>query len=202
MRRAGAIAAALSALLLVPAISQAAPPPGAAKSDNLDYVTRVAGTERVVEGKFDRVGGKEVLVLTGRFGFKTLDVSDPENPKPMDTFLPKDIGSEFGYWQDEDMELDTGRKLIIGSLDPRHDDGDHLELPGPPERDRNRVPERLLRHLVREAGPDMGRSATCRGALRSHVGCSTCRFLWTGAPRGARTRAVSGGRYFPPGGRR
>jgi hypothetical protein len=88
-------------------------------SSNLEYIRTVADTRQVVEGKFDSVKGKDVLVLTGRFGFKTLDVSDPTNPKPLGSFLPADL-NPGGYWQNEDMELDTKRKLIIGALDPRH----------------------------------------------------------------------------------
>ena len=35
-----------------------------------------------------------------------------------------------GWWQNEDMEIDTRRKLIIGSLDPRHtDDADQRTCP-------------------------------------------------------------------------
>jgi len=90
-------------------------------SDNLKYVTRVPGTSQVVEGKFDRVDGTQVLVLTGRFGFKTFDVSEPSDPQPLDSFIPSDLAAG-GYWQNEDMELDTRRKLIIGALDPRHTD--------------------------------------------------------------------------------
>jgi hypothetical protein len=133
MRGRGAFAAAVAALLLIPATATAAPPPGAAISDNLDYVTRVAGAAGITEGKFDKVRGKKVLVVTGRFGFKTYDVSNPESPRLLDEFLPAGIAPPDpnapeppsqklgGYWQDEDMELDTKRKLIIGALDPRHD---------------------------------------------------------------------------------
>jgi hypothetical protein len=130
MRGRGAFAAALATLLLIPATATAAPPPGAAISDNLEFVTRVAGAAGITEGKFDTVRGKKVLVVTGRFGFKTYDVSDPEDPELLDEFLPAGIAGpgqsqtspEFGgYWQNEDMELDTKRKLIIGALDPRHD---------------------------------------------------------------------------------
>jgi hypothetical protein len=123
MSRRGAVAAAVAGLLLVVPGSAAAadPPPGAQISDNLEYIRTVADTRQVVEGKFDEVRGKDVLVLTGRFGFKTLDVSDPTNPKPLDSFLPADLAAG-GYWQNEDMELDTRRKLIIGALDPRHTD--------------------------------------------------------------------------------
>ena len=62
-----------------------------------------------------------MLVITGRFGFKTYDVSNPEKPKLLDEFIPADLAAN-GYWQNEDMELDTKRKLIIGALDPRHTD--------------------------------------------------------------------------------
>jgi len=93
----------------VPAAAAAAPPPeGAAISGNLEYVTRMADAAGITEGKFDRVRGDDILVVTGRFGFKTYDVSDPEEPELLDTFLPDGI-AEFGYWQDEDMELDTRR---------------------------------------------------------------------------------------------
>jgi hypothetical protein len=127
MRGRGALAAAIGALLLIPATASAAPPPGAAISDNLEFVTRVAGAAGITEGKFDVVRGKKVLVVTGRFGFKTYDVSNPESPVLLDEFLPAGIdpvgtptSPRGGYWQNEDMELDTKRKLIIGALDPRH----------------------------------------------------------------------------------
>jgi hypothetical protein len=117
--------AALAVLVLaLPASAVAAdPPPGAAISDNLEYLARVPGTEQVTEGKFDTVGERDVLVITGRFGFKTLDVTNPDAPTLLDTFMPAEIASELGYWQDEDMEIDTRRKLIIGALDPRYDHG-------------------------------------------------------------------------------
>lgn len=90
-------------------------------SSNLEYVTRMADAAGITEGKFDEVRGKDVLVVTGRFGFKTYDVSEPAKPKLLDEFIPADLAAG-GYWQNEDMELDTKRKLIIGALDPRHTD--------------------------------------------------------------------------------
>ena len=127
MRGRGTLAAALAALLLIPAAASAQAPPGAAISNNLEYVTRVAGSAGITEGKFDSVRGSKVLVVTGRFGFKTYDVSDPESTELLDEFMPAGIdpvGTATsplgGYWQNEDMELDTRRKLIIGALDPRH----------------------------------------------------------------------------------
>ena len=130
LRRAAAAAACLTALAMPAAAGAADPlPPGAAKSDNLEYVDRSADAAGITEGKFDRIGKTDVLVVTGRFGFKTYDVTDPANPVLLDTFMPPGVNPANGYWQDEDMELDTGRNLIIGALDPRHNETDPVASP-------------------------------------------------------------------------
>src|SRR6188472_4476867 len=87
--------------VLTPALaaSAAEPPPGAAISDSLEYVARVPDSSMIVEGKFDRVRGRDVLVTTGRYGFKTYDVSDPAQPKLLDTFQPPEGLGANGYWQ-------------------------------------------------------------------------------------------------------
>ena len=88
MRRWGVVALVVGIALVAPAGRRRDPPPGAAISSNLEYVTRVAGANGITEGKFDEVRGKDVLVITGRFGFKTYDVEDPEKPKLLDEFIP------------------------------------------------------------------------------------------------------------------
>ena len=180
MRGRGALAAAIGSLLLIPATATAAPPPGGAISDNLEYVTRVAGAAGITEGKFDEVRGKKVLVVTGRFGFKTYDVSNPENPVLLDEFLPAGIAGAGqsqtspigGYWQNEDMELDTKRKLIIGALDPRHDtfpdDGVCPHSDGLAVRDAG-LQERLLRHLVRRPAQHAAGRRLREPAVGPHV---------------------------------
>jgi len=121
--------AAVAAVLAAPAAAQAAEaPPGAKISSNLEYLNRIPEAAGITEGKFDRVRGKDVMVITGRFGFKTYDVSDPAEPELLDEFLPADLANN-GYWQNEDMELDTRRKLIIGALDPRHTEVDTTDCP-------------------------------------------------------------------------
>jgi hypothetical protein len=192
-RWASAVAAATAAVVLgAPPGALAAPaPPGAQMSSNLEYVTRVADTAAVVEGKFDEVRGKDILVLTGRFGFKTLDVSDPTNPKPLDTFMPGDIagpgeqpGIPFGgYWQNEDMNIDTRRKLIIGALDPRHTD---KPLGACPVNGSVLLPEcksgfyvisykdpANLRQIGDFVELPSGHTSTC---------IDGCRYIWTGGP--------------------
>ena len=140
-------------------------------SDNLEYITRVPEARGITEGKFDEVRGKDVLVITGRFGFKTYDVENPEKPKLLDEFLPADLAAN-GYWQNEDMELDTKRKLIIGALDPRHTElGATSTSPCPPNGSTSLpdLPERVLRHLVREPGRDEADRQLRQPAVRPHV---------------------------------
>jgi hypothetical protein len=158
------------------------PPPGAAMSDNLKYVTRVPGTGQVVEGKFDKVDGTPVLVLTGRFGFKTFDVSEPTEPQPLDSFIPSDLAAG-GYWQNEDMELDTRRKLIIGALDPRHTDNPLADCP--PGGSVRNVNCKSGFYVISYADPShleqvgdfvelpSGHTSSC---------IDDCRYIWTGGP--------------------
>ena len=187
MRRRGALAAAVAgALLAVPGTAAAAPPPeGAQMSDNLEYIRTVADTRQVVEGKFDTVRGKDVLVLTGRFGFKTLDVSDPENPQPLDSFIPADLEAG-GYWQNEDMELDTRRKLIIGALDPRHTDlGATAASPCPPGGSVNNPNCKAGFYVISYADPTNLRQVGDFTELPSGHTSSCiqdCKYLWTGGP--------------------
>jgi hypothetical protein len=184
------MAAVVAGTLLAPVGAQAAEkPPGAKMSDNLEYVTRIADTNQVVEGKFDKVRGKDVLVLTGRFGFKTIDVSDPDKPKPLDAYLPPEL-NPGGYWQNEDMELDTKRKLIIGALDPRHTElGATAESPCPPNGSVNNPNCKSGFYVVSYADPANLKQIGDFVALPSGHTSSCiqdCKYIWTGGP--ARTR--------------
>ena len=183
MKRLVAAAAAAASLLGVPAIAQAAePPPGSAMSSNLEYLARVPDAAGITEGKFDRVRGSDVMVITGRFGFKTYDVSDPADPQPLDTYLPPELAAN-GYWQNEDMELDTRRKLIIGALDPRHTEldtsacaaGGGVQLAGC----------KSGFYVISYADPANLRQVGDFVALPSGHTSSCiqdCRYIWTGGP--------------------
>ncbi len=184
--------------------SAAKPPPGAAISDSLEYVGRVPDSSAIVEGKFDRVRGREVLVTTGTYGFKTYDVSDPTQPKLLDTFQPPEVLGANGYWQDEDMELDVHRKLIIGALDPRHDDVDQSSCPGIGTLSaKTRNPGcRSGFYVISYANPanltqigdfvelPVGHTTSCIDA---------CRYVWTGGPARRDDLAYLG--PFTPGAR-
>ncbi|MET0816514.1 MAG: hypothetical protein ABWZ67_03120, partial [Solirubrobacteraceae bacterium] len=172
----------------MPGVASAAdPPPGAAMSDNLEYVTRMADAAGITEGKFDKVAGSDILIVTGRFGFKSYDVSDPANPELLDTFMPPGINPNNGYWQDEDMELDTKRNLIIGALDPRHNEADPVAS-GCPDNDGLAVRDPDCRSgffVISYSDPanltqvgdfvslPAGHTASC---------IQDCKYIWTGGP--------------------
>ena len=191
-RRAAAAAATAATLALPAAAGAADPPPGAAMSGNLEYVTRMADAAGITEGKFDRVRGNDILVVTGRFGFKTYDVSDAANPVLLDSFMPPGIATRLvngqqGYWQNEDMELDTKRNLIIGALDPRHNDQDPAAT-GCPDSDALSVRDVDCKSgffVISYADPanlqqigdlvslPAGHTASC---------IQDCKYIWTGGP--------------------
>ena len=184
----GILLVVLLALALLPATAMGAdPPPGASISDSLEYVTRVPGSGRIVEGKFDRVRGRNVLVTTGRFGFKTYDVSDPTNPRLLDTFQPPEILGEFGYWQDEDMDLDTRRNLIIGALDPRHDNVDQASCPGigtAAAKTRNPLCRSGFYVISYDDPADLAQVGDFVELPAGHTASciQDCRYIWTGGP--------------------
>ena len=157
-------------------------------------MNRVAGAAGITEGKFDEVRGKKVLVVTGRFGFKTYDVSNPANPVLLDEFLPAGIDPPGtptsplgGYWQNEDMELDTKRKLIIGALDPRHNtagpaDGACPHNDGQAVRDVDcksgffvisYADPRNMRQIGDFVSLPSGHTSSC---------IQDCKYIWTGGP--------------------
>ena len=132
-------------------------------SDSLEYRGRVPGGG-VVEGKFDLVGGRAVMIVTGTFGFRIYDVSDPDAPALLDTFMPPEVLGAQGYWQDEDMDIDVRRKLIIGALDPRHDDVDQTSSYADPAN---------LRQVGDFVELPAGHTASC---------IESCDWVWTSGP--------------------
>jgi hypothetical protein len=179
--------ACLGAGCFAAAAPAAEPPPGAAISDSLQYVGRVPDSAMIVEGKFDRVRGRDVLVTTGRYGFRTYDVSDPSSPKQIGSFQPPEVLGPNGYWQDEDMEIDVKRKLIIGALDPRHDDVDQASCPGIGTLGvKNRNPKcRSGFYVISYADPAHLKQVGSFVELPAGHTTSCiegCRYVWTGGP--------------------
>ena len=72
----------------------------------------------------------EVMMLSGTFGLKSYDVSVPSSPVLLDEIpaadfrLPSDpLTYNRAFWQNEDMDVDQARKLVIMARDPRAFDG-------------------------------------------------------------------------------
>jgi len=194
---AGALASGASA-------SAATKPAGAVMSDSLAYVGRVPDSSHIVEGKFDTVMGRDVLVTTGTYGFRTYDVRDASKPRLLDTYQPKEILGELGYWQDEDMEIDRRRKLIIGALDPRHDDVDQASCPGIGHLSaKNRNPKcRSGFYVISYKDPrHLQQVGTFNEVPAGHTtSCiDGCKYVWTGGPARRNDLAYLG--PFTPGGR-
>ena len=195
-------------LVVLPAAAGAAQaPPGAVLSDNLEYVTRVPGTGTIISANFDRVGGRDVMLASGDWGIKSFDLSDPRNPRELSTILPAGLNPN-GLWENEDVDIDTARKLVIVSVDPRHSDVDQASCPDDPAARDNVNKTRLPGcksgiYLVSYADPEhltqvgdfielpTGHTSTC---------IAGCRFVWTGGPRGATTSSALG--PFEPAARR
>jgi hypothetical protein len=205
MRRAAGVLAALAGALATGASASAAtPPPGAAISDSLEYLGRVPDSSQIVEGKFDTVMGRDVLVTTGTYGFRTYDVRDASRPRLLDTFQPAEVLGKNGYWQDEDMEIDRKRKLIIGALDPRHDDVDQASCPGIGRLSaKNRNPKcRSGFYVISYRNPgDLKQVGSFNEVPAGHTtSCiDGCRYVWTGGPARRDDLAYLG--PFEPGAR-
>jgi len=199
------------AVAVIGALGVAAPaavadplPDGAQISDSLRYEGRTPDAAGITEGKFDRVGGRELLLTNGTYGFKAYDMADPAHPRLLDTYMPPEILGANGYWQGEDMDIDVRRKLIIGSLDPRHDDVDQADCPGIGQLSaKNRNPKcRSGFYVISYADPD--HLQQIGGFTELPAGHTTsclegCRYLWTGGPARRDDLAYLG--PFEPGAR-
>ena len=132
-----------------------------------------AGAAGITEGKFDRVAGDDMLIVTGPLRLQVLRRQRPGEPGParhVHAAGARRHGRRqaAGYWQDEDMELDTKRNLIIGALDPRHNDPTRPSAPLDDDADRPRpgLPSGFFVDLLRRPGqpaPDRRLRLAARG---------------------------------------
>ena len=160
-----------------------------------------------------------MLLTTGRYGFKTYDVSDPAHPRPMDTFQP---------------DGDPRRERLLAGRGHGHrqaPQADHRRArPAPRRRRPDQLPghrhvghqepaaglsQRLLRDLLRQPAqpaPGRPRSWTCPPATRpaasttaatsgpaARRGATTCRRASRASgPRSPRAAAATAGRSGSP----
>ena len=87
-----------------------------------------------------------MMLVTGRFGLKSYSLENPAKPQLLDELsaerlkLEGDPDVDFGppdtsaprstFWQNEDMDVDQKRKLVLLSRDPRAYAGSTAREPG------------------------------------------------------------------------
>jgi hypothetical protein len=154
-------------------------------------------------GRDHRGKSSDVMLVTGRFGLKSYSLRDPAHPRLLDEVTAEDLrlrgdppvnfdpeaGPVSTFWQNEDMDVDQDRKLVMLSRDPRAYGGnvDDDSNPNPPAgRPTNiagvyvvdaRDPERL--RLLSFQQLPTGHTTTC---------INDCEWLWTGGPAATRTQ--------------
>jgi hypothetical protein len=122
-----------AAACAAPAAASIPQPAGASKNvELLANLPQAKDATAITFLEYDRGRGfkhkrGDVMLVSGRFGLKTYDLSDPGSPKLLGEFtaeqlrLPGDppVSATSTFWQNEDMEVDSKRKIAILSRDPR-----------------------------------------------------------------------------------
>jgi hypothetical protein len=152
-------------------------------------------------GRDHRRKSSDVMLVTGRFGLKSYSLRDPAHPRLLDEVTaeelrlqgdpPVDLASGTStFWQNEDMDVDQDRKLVLLSRDPRAYGGTTTgdPNPNPPAGQPTNIagvyvvdardPERL--RLLSFQRLPTGHTTTC---------VNDCEWLWTGGPASTTTQA-------------
>lgn len=139
-------------------------------------------------------GNHEVMLVTGRFGLKSYSLANPAKPRLLDEVtaedlrLPGDPPVNFDstppstFWQNEDMDVDRERKLVILSRDPRAYAGSTIREPG--EADPNGATNIAGFYVVDARNP---RDLQIRSFEQLPTGHTTtcingCQWTWSGGP--------------------
>ena len=154
-----------------------------------------------------RGGGRtrEVMLVTGRFGLKAYDIDNPAEPRLLDELsaerlkLQGDPPVDFGppdtsnptstFWQNEDMDVDQDRKLVLLSRDPRAYGGTTANSPGDPMP--NGATNIAGVYVVDARDPEALRLLSFQQLPTGHTTTcvNDCKWLWTGGPASS-TRQV------------
>jgi hypothetical protein len=187
----------LGALLLV----LAGPAYGASK--NVELVDNLPEAKHATAINFMQYSnGRDVMLVTGRFGLKSYSLADPANPVLLDEVsaedlrLPGDPPVDFSpdaaprstFWQNEDMEVDRTRKLVLVSRDPRAYAGSTSRGPGEP--DPNGATNIAGVYVIDARSPDRLRILSFQQLPTGHTtSCvNGCNALWTGGPASTTTQ--------------
>jgi hypothetical protein len=173
--------------------------PAFAVSKNVERVKTLPGGKWATAINFLNYGGKDVMMVTGRFGLQSYSLADPANPQLLDQItsqdleLPGDPPTDFTvnepggdpvstFWQNEDMDVDQARKLVLISRDPRSYRGSTSREPG--NADANGATNIAGVYIVDAKNPaDLKLTAFQQLPTGHTTTCiNDCQWLWTGGP--------------------
>ncbi len=201
-----------SGLVWAVVLALAAPAFGASASKGVELVDNLPEAKNATAINFLQYRRRDVMLVTGRFGLKSYSLADRGNPVLLDEIdaealrLPGDPEVDFSgatpfstFWQNEDMDVDKRRKLVLLSRDPRAYAGSTTREPG--EADPNDATNIAGVYVIDARDPSdlsitsfqqlpTGHTTTC---------INGCRWLWTGGPASTTTqRDVRGWTFGRP----
>jgi hypothetical protein len=163
-----------------------------------ETLTQAIAINFISYGKPER---QDVMFVSGRFGLKSFDITDPLQPKLLD-WLGDGVNDPYveeanpgngsqaprkgtfdDMWENEDMDVDQNRKLVFLSRDPRAfggSTGNPASASGVYVID-VKNPSRL--QFVSFAPTPTGHTATC---------INECKWLWVGGPAANTTQQAMG----------
>ena len=149
--------------------------------------------------------GSDVMLVTGRFGLKSYSLRDPKHPRLLDSITAEDLrlpgdpavnfdeskGPLSTFWQNEDMDVDQGRKLALISRDPRSYLGTTSREPG--EADPNGATNIAGVYVVDAKDPAHLKLVSFEQLPTGHTTTciNDCKWLWTGGPASTTTQRAA-----------
>ena len=174
--------------------------PAGAVSKNVELLDNLPGARDATAINFIQYEGRDVMFVTGRFGLKSYSLADPAHPVLLDEVtaedlrLPGDPPVNFQsnppstFWQNEDMDVDRQRKLVLLSRDPRAYAGSTSREPG--ESDPNNATNIAGVYVVKAEDPANLRILAFQQLPTGHTTTcvNSCKALWTGGPASTTTQ--------------
>ena len=199
----------LGGLLCALVLMLAGPAYGASKNVELvDNLPEAKNATAINFLQYKHVG--DVMLVTGRFGLKTYSLRNPANPVLLDEITAENLRLEGDppvdfspdaaprstFWQNEDMDVDAKRKLVLLSRDPRAYAGSTTREPGEP--DPNGATNIAGVYVVDAENPKRLRLLSFQQLPTGHTTTcvNDCKALWTGGPASTTTQQATRGWTF------
>jgi hypothetical protein len=177
--------------------------PAFAVSKNVQFLDNLPAAKNATAINFLSYADRsDVMLVTGRFGLKSYSLSDPAHPVLLDEITADDLrltgdppvdfspdaAPRSTFWQNEDMDVDRQRKLVLISRDPRAYAGSTSREPG--ETDPNGATNIAGVYIVDAKDPRRLRLLAFQQLPTGHTTTCVngCEALWTGGPASTTTQ--------------